>query len=129
MDAKIVVVGSLNMDLVVRSPRIPVPGETPIDGLEFYSARTRPGDYGSFDILVRTRETMDSPWSESKNLGSPVNTPYSEDFPTISHDGLELYFSDYERPRPGGCGSEDLWVTRRVTRSAPWQGRYRARRS
>jgi ribokinase len=28
MSARIVVVGSLNMDLIARSPRIPVPGET-----------------------------------------------------------------------------------------------------
>jgi ribokinase len=32
MAARITVVGSLNMDLVVRAPRIPLPGETIIGG-------------------------------------------------------------------------------------------------
>ncbi len=46
MPAKIVVVGSLNMDLVVRSPRIPMPGET-ILGRGFV---TLPGGKGAKQV-------------------------------------------------------------------------------
>jgi len=51
MCAKIAVVGSLNMDLVVRSPRIPVPGET-IIGRDF---QTLPGGKGANQAVAAAR--------------------------------------------------------------------------
>ena len=56
------------------------------------------------------------------NLGTLVNSPAYEISPSISTDGLELYFSDYkpELTRPGGHGWSDIWVTTRPTRHAPW---------
>jgi len=51
MAARITVVGSLNMDLVVRSPRIPQPGETIIGG-EF---RTAPGGKGANQAVAAAR--------------------------------------------------------------------------
>jgi len=49
--AKIAVVGSLNMDLVVRSPRIPVPGETIIGG----DFQTVPGGKGANQAVAAAR--------------------------------------------------------------------------
>jgi ribokinase len=51
MNARIAVVGSLNMDLVVRSPRIPLPGETIIGG-EFHTA---PGGKGANQAVAAAR--------------------------------------------------------------------------
>ncbi|MBN1219890.1 MAG: ribokinase [Anaerolineae bacterium] len=51
MSAKVVVVGSLNMDLVTRSPRIPLPGET-IIGSNFY---TLPGGKGANQAVAAAR--------------------------------------------------------------------------
>lgn len=51
MPANIVVVGSLNMDLVVRSPRIPLPGET-ILGSAFV---TLPGGKGANQAVAAAR--------------------------------------------------------------------------
>lgn len=51
MPAHVVVVGSLNMDLVVRAPRIPAPGETIIGG-EF---RTAPGGKGANQAVAAAR--------------------------------------------------------------------------
>ncbi len=51
MAARITVVGSLNMDLVVRAPRIPRPGETIIGG-EF---RTVPGGKGANQAVAAAR--------------------------------------------------------------------------
>jgi ribokinase len=48
---QIVVVGSLNMDLIVRAPRLPVPGET-IIGHEF---RTAPGGKGANQAVAAAR--------------------------------------------------------------------------
>lgn len=51
MQKPIVVVGSLNMDLVVRSPRLPEPGET-ILGIEF---NTFPGGKGANQAVAAAR--------------------------------------------------------------------------
>jgi hypothetical protein len=57
------------------------------------------------------------------NLGTPVNSSYPDAGPSISADGLELYFMDYivsAPPRPGGYGEIDIWVTTRDTIDGEW---------
>ncbi|MHC4509868.1 MAG: M56 family metallopeptidase, partial [Planctomycetota bacterium] len=51
------------------------------------------------------------------NLGPTVNSSAREWDPSISADGLELYFKSY---RPDGYGSGDIWVTTRKTKNDPW---------
>jgi len=98
-----------------------VPGITTADGLETYFPDTRAGGYGSSDLWMMKRETIGADWSQPVNLGPVVNTSAGELAPTISPDGLELYFnSSATAPRPGGYGSSDLWVTWRATRNGPW---------
>jgi len=102
-----------------------LPGVTTADGLEFYFGANWLGGYGDSDLFVMVRETIDDPWGDPVNLGSVINTKYSELLPSISPDGLELYFSDYSEggnnPPPGGYGGGDLWVAKRLTRNDPWQ--------
>jgi hypothetical protein len=100
-----------------------LPGYTTMDGLEVYGWFPAPDGYGEMDIYVWTRESVDLPFVDSEfvNIGPVVNTQYDEGLVTISGDGLELIFSDYDHPRPGGQGGEDLWVTRRATRHGPWK--------
>jgi hypothetical protein len=98
-----------------------IPGWTTMDGLELYIANDLPGGYGNSDIYVRTREILDTYFSQPVNIGPTVNTRYGEALPSISSDGLKLYFSDYDCPRPGGFGGQDLWFARRNTRNDPWQ--------
>ncbi len=90
------------------------------DGLSLYFGSTRAGGSGSHDIWVTTRETKDGPWGNPVNLGSTVNSTYSEWCPNISADGLSLYFCDYLSPRPGGYGEWDIYVTTRSSVSDPW---------
>jgi hypothetical protein len=92
------------------------------DGLELYFSSTRAGGYGAEDLWVARRATKNDPWQAPVNLGSLVNTPASEDFPTLSPDGLLLAFSEYpSRPlRPGGYGGQDIWLARRASPSYPW---------
>ncbi len=85
------------------------------DGLEMYG--DRPGEYGGNDLYVRKRDSKDEPWGPNENLGPVVNSSSDESWPSISRDGLELYF---DSSRPNGSGSYDLWVTKRTTRDAPW---------
>lgn len=98
-----------------------MPGLTTMDGLELYGWDARLGGYGSADIFVMKRKTLDSAWTDPCNIGPVVNTQYTEMLSSISPDGLELFFCDSELIRPGGCGSGDLWVTRRATRDDLWQ--------
>ena len=88
------------------------------DGLGMYIASNRPGGYGSLDLYVATRESTDDDWGPPVNLGPTVNTPGFEGHGCISADGLELYFLSVNRP--GGSGSNDLWVTTRATKADKW---------
>jgi hypothetical protein len=58
-----------------------------------------------------------SDWSPPENLGAPVNSAFIENAAEISKDGLSLYFGSN---RPGGQGSQDLWVSQRDDLDAPW---------
>ena len=56
-------------------------------------------------------------WAPPMNLGADVNSAYEDLAPHLSSDGLALYFAS---TRPDGQGGEDLWVSRRTSRHAPW---------
>ena len=51
------------------------------------------------------------------NLGPIVNSSAEECFPSISADGLSLYFVS---SRTGGVAGRDIWVTTRETTDDPW---------
>ena len=87
------------------------------DGLSILFYSTRSGGRGGRDIWMATRETTDGEWNAAVNLGSPVNGPYRDSGPSISADGLTLFF---DSDRPGGSGGPDVWMTTRATPSAPW---------
>ena len=87
------------------------------DGLELYFNSGRPGGYGDVDLYVTKRATPDSPWGQSANLGPALNSSYLDALPSVSPDGLELYFNSR---RPGGYGDNDLFVSKRATRNDPW---------
>ena len=94
------------------------------DGLELYFNSNRPGGYGRLDLWVTTRATTKDDWAAPANLGSKANSAADELYPSISADGLSLYFADglwYESsPRPGGFGQTDIWVTNRETTDDDW---------
>jgi hypothetical protein len=63
-----------------------------------------------------------SEWSVAVNLGPGINSQSLEFWPAISPNGLSLYFGSN---RPGGIPAvapniQDIWVTRRASRAAPW---------
>ncbi len=63
------------------------------------------------------------PWSAPVNLGPVVNSPYNDNHPAISKDGLSLYITS---GRPGGVNGanalqfEEIWVSQRASRDADW---------
>ena len=91
--------------------------EVSADGLSLYFASRRPGGYGGEDIWVSTRATTSDSWSEPINLGPNVNSGSIDACPSISADGLALFFAS---DRPGGYGDLDIWVTTRPTTDSEW---------
>jgi hypothetical protein len=79
------------------------------DGKMFFMASTRSGGLGGIDIWVSTRQSVDEPWGEPVNVGTPVNSASNDFCPTIARDGHTFYFVSN---RPGGCGGDDIYVTR-----------------
>jgi Tol biopolymer transport system component len=82
------------------------------DGLILFFDSKRTGGYGSADLWYSTRKTIDDQWGTPVNLGPIVNSAHLDREPSISADGLWLYFSDWgsdQPPRPGGVGRGDLW--------------------
>jgi beta-lactamase regulating signal transducer with metallopeptidase domain len=88
------------------------------DGLELYFVSDRPGGSGDNDLWVTMRKTKDDPWTTLVNLGPTVNSSAAENGPSISADGLSLYFISR---RPGGLGRTDIWVTTRKTKDDHWE--------
>jgi len=89
------------------------------DGLTLFFNSDRPGGYGGKDMWLSTRATADEPWSEPVNLGPAINGPYHEVQPSVSTDGLSLFFSIHS-DRPGGYGDWDIWLSTRATTHDPW---------
>jgi hypothetical protein len=111
-----------NLGPVINSPASDFGACTSADGLELYFASDRAGGFGTADIWLSTRPSVDVSWGPPANLGATVNSPYMEAYPSLSSDGLTLYFSDLYSgtPRPGGLGGADIWVATRTSHNDAW---------
>jgi Tol biopolymer transport system component len=87
------------------------------DGLSLYFGSGRPGGVGEWDIYVTTRTTIEESWGAPTNLGTAINSASDESCPSITPDGLTLYF---QSKQPGGEGGIDLYVSTRPSSSSPW---------
>jgi hypothetical protein len=82
------------------------------DGLEIFFDSARPDSMAlSPDIYTSTRASTSSMWGAPENLGTIVNSDFIDGGAKLSFDGTELYFMSN---RPGGSGSQDIYVTRRT---------------
>jgi hypothetical protein len=84
-----------------------------------------PGDYelrllakDGFTLVATSNAFTVLSWCEPVNLGATVNSAFNEQYPTITPNGLSLYF---ESNRPGGEGGLDLWVSQRTSVDSPWE--------
>jgi hypothetical protein len=91
------------------------------DKLSLYFGSDRQGGIGSHDIYVATRPTIEDPWEAPVNLGPIVNTSAYESKPSISSDGLSLFFgSNREKTGTAYAGLCYIYVTTRATLTDPW---------
>ncbi len=89
------------------------------DGLSLFFSSNRSGGRGGYDLYVTTRATASDPWGAPVNLGPTVNSSSNDYEPSITDDGLSLFFGS---TRPGGSGSIDIYVTTRTTTQEDWGG-------
>jgi len=92
------------------------------DGLELYFVSDRPGALGGpgdQDIYVARRQSVTSVWGEPARVPPPVSSPFFDITPTISLDGLTLYFAS-NRPGPFSPPWPDLWVSHRGSVNQAW---------
>mgnify|MGYP006282238803 CR=1 FL=1 len=75
----------------------------------YFTACNRPEGKGGCDIYYSVR--ADGYWKKGINIDSPVNTAYWESQPSLSSDGLRMYFVSN---RPGGFGGMDIWSSKLV---------------
>jgi hypothetical protein len=74
------------------------------DGSELYFHSAHPGGLGGFDIWVS--ENVNGAWQTPENV-TAVNSPYTDGWPFVSPDGLELWFTR-------GNGAPSLWRSQKV---------------
>lgn len=84
-------------------------GYLTMDGKALILAFARKKNSEDDDLYISFYE--DGRWSRPMDLGEGINTKYSETTPFLSADGKTLYFSS---DRPGGQGSQDIYLTRRL---------------
>ncbi|MCP4452639.1 MAG: hypothetical protein GY809_14350, partial [Planctomycetes bacterium] len=88
-------------------------GVTP-DGLSLILGNNRSGQ---FDLWMTKRATTDSSWGTRQKLAEPINTEFFDGGPSLSPDGLSLYFNSN---RPGGYGLYDIYLSTRSTLQDAW---------
>jgi len=81
------------------------------DELAIFFYSTRPGSEGGKDLWMAIRDSTEEPFGNIRPLYE-LNTPFDEDGPHISPDGLTLYFHGYNRD---GYSGHNLYVARRTS--------------
>lgn len=106
--------GNLNEEVALNSTSNEDYLDVSGDDLEAFIASGRPGGQGLNDIWYFSRPTPSSPWSAGMSLG--FNSASSEDDPTITSDGLELYWVAPD----ASSGAAIYWATRPSKGSTTW---------
>jgi hypothetical protein len=80
------------------------------DGLTLFFQSNRPGGAGGKDLWYATRPDLSSPFGHAINI-SELNTARTEGEPSISYDGLILYFA---------VDDNDIWYALRPDVHSPF---------
>ena len=106
----------VNTPYVNAGPTIFEDETTGTTTLYFTVQNNPPGSDQGFDIYASTR-TGDEGAFGPPVLVAELSSPFRDTRTTIRRDGLEMILSS---GRPGGVGSEDLWVSTRASTLDPW---------
>jgi WD40 repeat protein len=92
------------------------------DGRELYFVSDRPGSLGGpgdQDIYVSKRASTEADWGPPERVPAPISSPFFDITPSISLDGLALYFAS-NRPGLNSPPWPDLWVSHRASVNDDW---------
>lgn len=91
--------------------------EISCDGQTLYFSSTRSSGGPWLDLFRATRASAPCDFGNAVAIPEISSPPFQTGGPSVSCDELTLYFfSD----RPGGQGSQDIWVSTRPTTGHPW---------
>ena len=111
-----------NLGPLINSPAHEVTPSLSADGLKLYFAFGQENGEARSSLYVANRDTIDAPWSIPVRLDPVINSENCQWNPTISSDGLLLFFSDYwnSAARSEGIGATDIWLTMRASKESDW---------
>jgi hypothetical protein len=112
----------IHLDSPINTPGFEGGPSLSADGLELYFVSDRPGALGGpgdQDIYVASRQSVNSAWGAPARVPPPISSPFFDITPTISLDGLTLYFAS-NRPGPFSPPWPDLWVSHRASVNHAW---------
>ena len=69
--------------------------------------------------ISASHTTSYSAWSVPVAIGDINTTPFNDQQPTLSKDGLTMFFAS-NRPGTPGPGPNDIWVTHRECLDCAW---------
>jgi tetratricopeptide (TPR) repeat protein len=98
---------AINLDSIINTQENEMFPDISGDGVLFFASDGHPG-YGSLDIFKT--KYVNSQWTSPANLHPPINGPY-DDFAFYSDPELKNGF--FSSNRPGGIGSDDIYVFRK----------------
>ncbi len=91
----------IKLDETINSSAHEIAATISKDGETIFFASDREGGQGGTDIYISKKLPIGG-WGPPQNLGANINTPFNEDFPSISPDGKTLYFSSKGHTSMGG---------------------------
>ncbi len=94
-----------NMGNVVNSKSWDSQPSLSADGTKIFFSSDREGGYGGADLYLIEKNPFGD-WGVPMNLGTAINTPFTEKSPYIAPDGKTLYFSSDGHP---GFGKSDIF--------------------
>jgi len=97
----------VNMGNVVNSKEWESQPTINSDGNKIIFTSTRSGGYGGSDLYMIEKNHLGL-WGIPQNMGSTINTPFSENSPFLAADGKTLYYSSSGHP---GMGGADIFYT------------------
>jgi hypothetical protein len=112
----------IHLSSVINTPWFEGKPALSADGRELYFVSDRPGALGGpgdQDIYLSRRESINDDWGPPERVPPPISSPFFDITPTISRDGLSLYFGS-NRPGPFSPPWPDLWVSRRASVNDAW---------
>ncbi len=89
------------------------------DGSKLFFAANFPGTLGGMDIFFCTLKN--GIWSEPQNMGAPINSGADENYPSISGNNRNFYFTrkiEVRKMSDYSCG--EIWMSQLDSASSHW---------